>query len=170
MASGGGWRSLAHLQRDVVDINKLHGGPHAPVHLQRRPESAPHPGGKGGRVSALERRETQAVSELHCPRRHQGLGGPKPEHSGVLQLDLVPFVCGQHTHVAVQLQGAKRPIGKSSERGHLSTTVVAPYRADLTGDSHGSLALGIRTPYGSAVSSFQNNLQNNLQSKLVRSF
>lgn len=130
MASGGGWRALAHLQRDVVDINKLHGGPHAPVHLQRRPESAPHPGGKGGRVSALERRETQAVSELHCPRSGtKAWGGRKPEHGGVLQLDLVPFVCGQHTRVAVQLQGAKRPIGKSSERGHLSTTGRRPLQS-----------------------------------------
>lgn len=155
-------RPSAHLQRDVVDVNKLHGGPHAPVHLQRRPEAAPHPGGEGGRVSALER-ETQAVSGLRGPRprrRHQDLGVPNPEHGGVLKLDPVPFVCRQHTcaSLAVQLQGRaelriRLENHQSGERCSHSVT------ADLTGDSCGSLALGIKTTYGSAISSFQNNLQ-----------
>ena len=47
-----GW---PYLQRDVVDVNKLHWSPDSPVHLKRRPESSLHLGSEGGRVLPLER-------------------------------------------------------------------------------------------------------------------
>lgn len=46
-----GW---PYLQRDLVDINKLHWSPESPVHLQCRPESSLHLRSEGGRVLPLE--------------------------------------------------------------------------------------------------------------------
>lgn len=59
------------LQRDVVDVNKLHRGPDSPVHLQRRPESSSHLGSEGGRVPPLQ--------EVHDEEEHQQEGRCKEE-------------------------------------------------------------------------------------------
>ena len=65
--SGSAVPGCPHLQRDVVDIDKLHWGPDSPVHLQRRPESSLHLGNEGGKVFPLERGKTQNVSKNRAP-------------------------------------------------------------------------------------------------------
>lgn len=74
------------LDGDVVDVNELHRGPHAPVHPQGRPERAPHLGSAGGSISALQEAHDEEEQQQEGRRKEEAVQqqplDPGPGHVG----------------------------------------------------------------------------------------
>lgn len=102
------------LQRDVVDIDKLHWGPDSPVHLQRRPESSLHLGNEGGKVFPLQ--------EVHDEEEQQQEGGCEEEPVQEEPLDAGPGglrrdpVLQEEIEEVTQRPCEEEPINGISER------------------------------------------------------
>lgn len=97
-----------HLYGDVVDINELHWGPDAPVHLQRRPECAPHLGSTSSRIFALQ--------EAHDDEEQQQEGRREEEAVQQQPLDPCPGHVGRDPVLHEEVEEvAQRPCEEEPE-------------------------------------------------------